>query len=208
MIANEYLKTHIPMIEAVSALFAPFLEIAIHDLTTGKICAIYHNLSNRKVGDPSPIKELKISVNKFPDVFDPYYETNWNGHKIKCTTITVRDENKKPLFLVCFNFDTYLFQDLQLNLKTFLDVKKSSENPVEIFNEDWQEKIDKFISDYLANNKLLKKDLNRQQKQNLVEDLSKHGVFFYKNAANYVAKQLDLSRATIYNYLKLLRSTS
>ena len=208
MTADEKLKTYIPMIEATTSLLAPFLEIAIHDLTTGKICAIYHNLSNRNVGDPSPLKELGISADKFPDVFDPYYETNWNGHKIKCTTVTVRDENRKPLFLICFNFDTYVFQDIQLNLKTFLEVKKSSDNPVEIFNENWQEKIDRYLVDYLTHNKLLKNNLSRQQKQNMVEELSKHGVFFYKNGANYVAKQLNLSRATIYNYLKVLRSNT
>jgi D-arginine utilization repressor len=208
MTTKEVLKKYEPVIEGVIALFAPFVECAIHDIKTGKIVAIYNNISNRNVGDPSPLAELNTPVDKFPDVFEPYYETNWNGHKIKCTSVTIRDENQKPLFLICFNFDTSVFQDIQLNLKTFLEVKETADNPVELFNEDWQKKIDKFISDYLARNKLLITNLTREQKQAIIQELSKHGVFFYKNAANYVAGKLRLSRATIYNHLKILRAVS
>jgi D-arginine utilization repressor len=208
MTTKEVLKKYEPVIEGVIALFAPFVECAIHDIKTGKIVAIYNNISNRNVGDPSPLAELNTPVDKFPDVFEPYYETNWNGHKIKCTSVTIRDENQKPLFLICFNFDTSVFQDIQLNLKTFLEVKETADNPVELFNEDWQKKIDKFISDYLARNKLLITNLTREQKQAIIQELSKHGVFFYKNAAIYVAGKLRLSRATIYNHLKILRAVS
>lgn len=206
MITSEALKPYIPLIEGVLALFSPLLEVAIHDLQTGKIIAIYNNLSNRKVGDPTPTEQLKILVNKFPDVFEPYYETNWNGHKIKCTTITIRDEYKKPIALVCFNLDTSVFQDIQLNLKTFLEVKNNADNPVELFGDNWQSKIDQSIEDYIFQNKLIIGNLTREQKQRLVEDLSKQGIFFYKNAANYIAGKLHLSRATIYNYLKVLRA--
>lgn len=208
MTTQEAIKQQEPVIKGVIALFAPFVECAIHDIKTGKIVAIYNNISNRSVGDPSPLGELNTPVNKFPDVFEPYYETNWNGHKIKCTSVTIRDENKNPIIIVCFNFDTSVFQDIQLNLKTFLEVKDTADNPVELFNEDWQEKIDRFIESYLTSNKLIITDLTREQKQSLVEELSKHGVFFYKNAANYVAGKLKLSRATIYNHLKVLRTAS
>lgn len=208
MTTQEAIKQNEPVIKGVVDLFAPFLECAIHDIKTGKIVAIYNNISNRNLGDPSPLAELNTPVEKFPDVFEPYYETNWDGHKIKCTSVTVRDENKKPLILICFNFDTSVFQDIQLNLKTFLKVKDTASNPVELFNKDWQTKIDTFIESYLTTNKLIRSNLTREQKQMLIEELSKHGVFFYKKAPDYVASKLQLSRATLYNYLKVLRAIS
>jgi predicted transcriptional regulator YheO len=208
MTTRNTIKQYESVIKGVIALFAPFVECAIHDIKTGKIVAIYNNISNRNVGDPSPLAELNTPVEKFPDIFEPYYETNWNGHKIKCTSVTIRDENKNPIIIICFNFDTFVFQDIQLNLKTFLEVKKSADNPVELFNEDWQGKIDKFIADYLTQKKLLITNLSRGQKQTLIQKLSKHGVFFYKNAPNYVAGKLHLSRATIYNHLKILRTSN
>lgn len=206
MPTKDVLKKYVPVIEGIIALFAPFVECAIHDIKTGKIVAIYNNISKRNIGDSSPLAELNTPVDKFPDVFEPYYEINWNGHKIKCTSITIRDGDKNPLFIICFNFDTFVFQDIQLNLKTFLEVKETADNPVELFNEDWQEKIDKFIEDYLAQNKLLITNLTREQKQLLIQELSKHGVFFYKNAPIYIAGKLKVSRATIYNHLKILRA--
>jgi predicted transcriptional regulator YheO len=44
--------------------------------------------------------------------------------------------------------------------------------------------------------------LNKEKKKALVVALHREGAFTAKNAANYVADVLDLSRATIYNYLK------
>ncbi|MEK7571255.1 MAG: PAS domain-containing protein [Patescibacteria group bacterium] len=206
MKTQQIIKQYEPMIQGVIALFAPFVECAIHDIQTGKIVAIYNNISKRKIGDLSPLAELNTPVERFPDVFEPYYETNWNGHKIKCTSITIRDENRKPLFLICFNFDTAVFQDIQLNLKTFLQVKETADNPVELFGEGWQGKIDTFIEGYLTRNKLILSSISRENKQELIEELSRHGVFFYKKAPDYVASKLQLSRATIYNYLKVLRA--
>lgn len=208
MNTKQIIKQYEPIIKGVTALFAPFVECAIHDIQSGKIVAIYNNISNRKVGDASPLAQLQTPVDKFPDVFEPYYETNWNGHKIKCTSVTIRNEKKQPILLICFNFDVSIFQDIELNLKTFLSVKKHTNNPVELFSGNWQEKIDMFINSYLNENKLILNQLNREEKQELVEHLSKHGVFFYKNAASYVAGKLKLSRATIYNRLKILRATS
>ena len=66
-----------PFIKAIVDLFHPFVEAAVHDLSKGKLVAIYHNISQRKVGDSSPLHELKVSTNQFPDYFDPYYKRNW-----------------------------------------------------------------------------------------------------------------------------------
>jgi D-arginine utilization repressor len=206
MSADKFVQPYLPIIQGIIALFAPFVEVTIHDVTTGKISAIYGNITNRKVGDLSPVTELQVPVDQFPDVFDPYYETNWDGRKIKCTTVTVRDEAKKPVALICFNFDVSVFQDMQVNLKTFLEVKENTSNPVELYSGNWQEKIDKHVESYLSQNKLILGKLTREQKQDLVEELSKHGVFFLKNAAPYIASKLGISRATIYNYLKILRA--
>jgi predicted transcriptional regulator YheO len=206
MPSETIVKRYEPMIQGVVALFAPFVECAIHDIKTGKIIAIYNNISRRTVGDPSPLSELQTPIEQFPDVFEPYYETNWNGHKIKCTSITIRDEKNTPILIVCFNFDTAVFQDIEINLKTFLSVKETASNPVELFKRDWQAQIDSFITQYLSTQKLIMTNLTRGQKQAIVQELAKHGVFFYKNAPSYVARKLQISRATIYNHIKILRA--
>jgi predicted transcriptional regulator YheO len=199
---KKEIQAYIPVIEGVAALFQPFVEAAVHDLTTGKIVLIYNNISKRNAGDPSPLQELGMPIEKFPDVFDPYYKINWDGRKLKCTSITVRDENKKPIALICFNFDTSVFRDMQLNLSTLLDVKKNAENPIELFKDNWQEKIDTFIKQSMNGNYAQIKRLPVEEKKKIVQNLYQHGLFNYKGAAVYIAEQLDVSRASVYNYLK------
>jgi len=206
MTLDDVLITYDPVIRGAVSLFSPFLEVAVHDLKRNTLAAFYNNISNRKVGDPSPLAILKTPIDKFPDVFEPYYETNWDGRKIKCTTVTIRDEKKKPIALICYNLDTSAFQEMQQNLNLFLNVKENSANPVEMFSEKWQEKIDQAIDAYLLKHKLRIVSLSTTQKKQVVEELSKQGIFFLKNAAPYVAGKLQISRATIYNYLKVLRS--
>lgn len=202
---QDVLVTYEPIMKASIALFLPFLEIAVHDIKTKKIVALYNTISNRKVGDPSPLKALKTPIEKFPDVFEPYYEINWDGKKIKCTTVTIRDEKKNPIALICYNLDVSAFQEIQNSLDLLLTVKKTAANPVELFSENWQEKIDTVIDAYILAHKLRIGQLTKIQKKALVDDLSKQGVFFLKNAAPYVATKLKISRATVYNYLKVLR---
>ena len=206
MTIEEVLITYGPVIKGTVALFNPFLEVAVHDIKKNRIAALYNTISNRKVGDQSPLAKLKTPVEKFPDIFEPYYETNWDGRKIKCTTVTIRDERKNPIALICYNLDTSAFQEMQQSLNLFLNVKENAANPVEMFSEKWQEKVDQAIDAYLLEHKLLIGSLDNTQKKQLVEELSKQGIFFLKNAAPYVANKLKISRATVYNYLKVLRS--
>lgn len=199
---GDDLKIYIPFVEAVVGLFSPFVEAAIHDLQTGKIFALYNNISKRTVRDPSPLHELGVPVEKFPDFFLPYYKTNWDGRKLKCTSITIRNKEKKPIALICLNFDTSVFHDMQLNLADLLKVSPTAENPLELFKDNWQEKITIFIKQSAKVTYSQIKTLPLEEKKKIVQDLYQHGLFNYKQAALYIAKQLGVSRATVYSYLK------
>lgn len=202
MKTNKEIALYIPLIEGVVKLFHPFIEAAVHDLKTGKITALYNNLSKRKIGDSSPLQELGLPVEKFPDNFDPYYKTNWDGRKLKCTSITIRNEKNDPIALICFNFDTTVFGEMQINVSTLLEVKTTAENPIELFKDNWQKKIDQYIKQSLNGSYSQLRKLPNDEKKTIVQNLYKHGLFNYKNAALYIAEKLDISRASVYNYLK------
>lgn len=193
-----------PLIQAIVELFHPFVEAAVHDLKSGKLMAIYHNISQRKVGDPSPLQELKVNTQDFPDYFSPYYKKNWDGRTLKCTSITLRDEKGKPGFLICFNVDASLMLDTHQLLGQFLQIKDEAENPIEIFGSQCEEQATAIIQKYLAAKNLSLAHLNRDQKRDLVQHLYEKGIFNFKNAAPFVALHLNISRASVYNYIKLL----
>jgi predicted transcriptional regulator YheO len=190
------------LIKAVVEVFHPFVEVAVHDLESGKVAAIYHNISQRKVGEPSPLKELKVNIEDFPDYFSPYYKQNWDGRALKCTSITMRNKKGKPVGLICFNIDVAFLQDGYQLFKTFLQVKDEAENPVETFGSDSEEQMDGVIKDYLEVKNISLKHMNRAQKKELVQHLYRKGIFNFKNAVPFMAKKLNTSRASIYNYIK------
>lgn len=198
------LTAQFPFLEAVARLFHPRVEAVLHDLRSGKIAAIYNNLSRRAVGERSAIsKFVGESVDDFPDVFEPYYKTNWDGRKFKCVSVTVRDDNGKPIGLACLNFDASLFEYIGKQLGEMLAVaSKDAPNPIEQFTEDWQGRVNECIDNYLKENHTTLKALTSEQKRAAINRLYAHGLFNYRKAAVYIGEQLGISRATVYNYLK------
>ena len=195
-------KQYEPLIKAVVELFHPFVEAAVHDLEKGELVAIYHNMSQRQVGEPSPLKELKVTTKDFPNYFTPYYKQNWDGRPLKCTSITIRDKKGKAVGLICINADVSFFQEGHRLLETFLNIKDEAENPIEIFGGQFESQANAMIQEYLDEEHLLLPSLKRDQKKELVQHLFRKGIFNFKNAAPYIAKKLNTSRASIYNYIK------
>jgi predicted transcriptional regulator YheO len=195
-------KQYEPLLQALVELFHPFAEAAVHDLEKGIVVAIYHNLSQRKVGDPSPLKELKVDVRDFPDYFAPYYKENWDGRPLKCTSITLRNKKGKAVGLICINVDTSFMQDAHRLLEVFLKTKNEAKNPIEIFGAQCEDQATAFIQNYLDEQKLSLKFLTHKQKKEVVQQLFRKGIFNYKSAAPFLAKKLNISRASVYNYIK------
>lgn len=201
---KTYWKQYEPMIKGVVELFHPLVEAAVHDLKKGEIVALYHNISQRKIGDASPIKELKVDTENFPDYFPPYYKKNWDGRQLKCTSITIRDEKGKAIGLICFNADTSFAHDAHKLLGQFLEIKGTTENPIEAFGSQCEEQATTIIQSYLEEKHLSLTRMKRGQKRELVQHLYHKGIFNFKNAAPFIAQHLNISRASVYNYINQL----
>ena len=198
-------KQYEPFVQAIVELFHPFVEVAVHDLEQGTVVAIYHNISQRKIGEASPLKELEVNTQDFPAYFTPYYKQNWDGRPLKCTSITMRNTKGDPVGLICVNVDTSFFQEGYRLLETFLKITGEAENPIEIFGSKCEEQAAAIIQHYLDENHLSLNRLHRNQKKELVQQLYQKGIFNFKNAAPFIAQKLNTSRATIYNYIKTLK---
>lgn len=201
---SPVLRAQLPVLQSVTCLFHPYVEAVLHDLSKGEIAAIYNNLSKRKVGDQSAITKFTgTHLNEFPDFFKPYYKTNWDGRRFKCISATIRDEQGVPVGLICFNFDTNVFRDITIQMENLLGTNEQDTlSPIEQFTEDWQQRVNECIGNYLKENNATLKTLTKEQKREVVNRLYNHGLFNYRKSAAYISGQLGVSRATIYNYLK------
>lgn len=194
------LKNYFFVAESISLLFYPHAEVVIHDLQTGLIAAIFNNYSKRKIGDESLLEEVG-EMKELPNVFPIYTKTNFDGRKFKTISTTLRDAKGNAIGLFCINLDLTKWEDFYHYLGTWL-TQMTHPQPTVLFKDDWREKINLYVSSYLAEEGITLKQLNKEKKKALVIALHKEGAFKAKNAASYVADVLDLSRATIYNYLK------
>ncbi len=71
-----------------------------------------------------------------------------------------------------------------------------SEKKQSLFKDDLYEQINLFVQDYYRSQQLNLESLSRKEKQTLVMELKEKGAFKGKNDTNYIARILNISRAT------------
>ncbi len=184
--------------EGISKLFLPFVEVVVHDLKANKLVFLSGHLTPRKIGDSSYLSKADRSLP--PGVYGPYSQINSKGKPTKSISIVLPSDGNERL-MICINFDVSDFQHLH-SLIGNLTSLSNMESLEEIFDENWQDKIHKFVSESLAERGLTLDQLSREDKKEIVFLLRKKGAFNGKNAASYIAQILNVSRASIYGYLK------
>ena len=192
------LERYKPVAEAISLLLSPHVEVIIHDFKTGCIEAIYNNFSKRKIGDKSLLDETDKCSDK--EIFPPYFKVNWDGRKMKSVSALLKNQAGKKVGLLCINLDLSKWEQMHRFITDLMESK--IEKSDFLFKNDWREKINIYVFSYLKNNGLCLEALDRAEKRRLLIALRNEGAFETKNAASYVANVLQVSRATVYNYLK------
>ncbi|MCO7577983.1 MULTISPECIES: helix-turn-helix transcriptional regulator [Pseudomonas] len=190
--------------DAIATLFFPHAEVVLHDLRTQKIDYIANNLSKREVGDDAALEDL-LSGDSSERNIGPYEKLNWDGQKIRSLSSVLRDSQGQPMAVLCINLNISLFENAKAALDLFLSPSKLIPQPDSLFRDDWQERINTFLHNWLRERQLGLNLLTRDHKRELVLALHAEGAFKGKSASNYVANVLSMGRATVYKHLKELK---
>jgi len=192
------LKTFQLLADGISKVFHPFAEVVIHSLNKNHIVHITGSQSPRKAGDPSYLSKADRSLSE--GIYGPYSKLSADGKAMKSISIVFITE-LNDRHMMCINFDISDFQHIQTLMDTItsLSTLKSLED---LFDENWQDKIHKFVNEELTAKGRTLAQLSRNDKKHLVFALRDKGAFNGKNAAAYIAQILKVSRATIYSYLQ------
>ncbi|NIY48487.1 helix-turn-helix transcriptional regulator [Cedecea colo] len=199
---SEQFVTLQSMADGIAALFFPVVEVAIHDIRSGKIAYLANNISKRNVGDDAGLEEL--ALRDMDKLAGPYEKLNWDGKKIRSVSVRV-NLNGDPEYMFCINFSTAQLDDARQALEMFLSVNRLLPQPVQLFENDWQEKINTYLHHWLAEHNSSLSTLTRIQKKALVTELYRQGAFNVRNSADYIASVLSMGRATVYKHLKELK---
>jgi predicted transcriptional regulator YheO len=189
--------------DGIAALFFPFAEVVLHDLSSQSVAYIANNLSKREIGDDSALEEIEGITNE--NVMGPYEKFNWDGRRMRCISILVSGTTQEPVGVICVNFNIAAFDEVKGMLDMFITGSGLKRRPDALFKDDWQDRINTFLHAWLRDRQLALNSLSRDHKRQLVEALYAEGAFQGKSAANYIASVLDMGRATVFRYLKELR---
>ena len=203
---NPIIKSLIPVIEGLAKTFGSFCEFVLHDVskTDYSIVAIENgNITGRKVG--APVTDLLMElITKNDDYKLNYRSTTKDGKPLKCSTILIKDEQGKIIGSLCINIDITSAKIAE----SFLQEITKSEDETE---ESFPENVNAFLQ-FMINKaiKLINKPTHlasKDEKIEIIKYLNENKIFHIKGAVDITAKELNVSRYTIYNYLDEVRNS-
>lgn len=195
-----------PLADGIAALLFPFAEVVIHDLQSQTIVHIVNSLSRREVGDATALDDIDFDASE--SVIGPYEKRNWDGSRMRAISVLIRDDAGHPIGVACVNLTISAFEQARQTLELFARGVQVAPQPEKLFRDDWQERVLTFLHPWLAERQLTLGNLTREHKRELVVALHRHGAFEGRSAADYVARLLDMGRATVFKHLKTIRGTS
>lgn len=189
--------------EGLSATFAPFCEVVVHDLQNPEhaILAIHNNLSGREIGQSATELGLaRIASTEFPSVIANYGNQFADGRPAKSTSIGIKNAQGDYVAALCLNVDMTLFRGMQSALTQFTQTAASAvtEHLEPGGSEAIRHRIDRFAARHATTPRALK----TQERKLLLQELREQGLLEVKKAMETVAQHLGVSRASVYLYAK------
>lgn len=200
---KNILQQFVHIADGITTLLSPYAESVIHDLETQEVLHISNSFSKRDKGFPSNLEGMNFR--KEPDVIGPYEKINWDSRRLKSVSIVLKDMAGNPAGLLCINLDISIADELNRVITSFITPRGMDRLPDNLFQNDWQENVNAYIHNWAQENKKTVHNLTIEEKQILAEKLYMQGAFKNKKSHEYVAGILNLSRATIFKYIKQVK---
>lgn len=168
----------------------PLVECSLLD-PQGRIMEIFNPFSTIKEDQECDLSSCPIEK--------PFPELLSTGRNVR-TMIHSFGIDKKRIGHLRIRYDLTHFKNLQDQLSFLL--QSSSEMLPQSTMDPWKQLIDQSIQAYLSENKINLQALSAKQKRELISILQEKGLLDFKESSAYIASRLQISRATVYNYLK------
>ena len=205
------LRAYVPLVQGLADLLGPACEVVLHDLAAmpHSIVAIENgHVTGRRAGD-APTDQMLRSLrhaDEIPDV--RLYLTSRDGKLLKSLAVTLRDDDGRPVGVLGVNLDISDLVHAQRALATLTTLSKAGDDGAqteEVFGGDIRDVLAGMIAAILNELGKTPATMTREEKMEVVKRLEERGAFLVKRSAEQVAEALDLSRFTIFSYLKEIR---
>jgi predicted transcriptional regulator YheO len=205
---KEVLNSLRVVVEGIARFFGKNCEVALHsleDIRHSIIDIANGHVTGRNIGSPLTdfaMELLKKADSTGKDVTDSYYTRLEDGRILRSVTMIIRNIEGKPIGLMCINVD--LSVPLIDVITEFLsyDGKFPPERTVEHFSSNVEDLIHTTLQ-------VVTDDVNgrsgiplSERGKVIVAELYTRGIFNIKGALDLVAKEIGVSRYTVYNYIR------
>jgi predicted transcriptional regulator YheO len=192
--------------EGIATLFGNNCEVVIHDLDYPEksIIAIYNgHVTGRRVGDPLSILGIKnVMRGQTKKDLINYSAKTSDGRLIKCATFHIHEKNCR--LALGINFDCTSLQLAQASIDSIINVTSSNHNDLFSSKEfNLGSMLEEAVMSVGKTPKMMKKK-DRIQAARILEE---KGAFLIHGSMQVIADYFNISRFTLYNYLKEIRET-
>lgn len=201
------LRSYEAVVDGIASLIGPFCEIVLHsleNLNTSAVKIANGENTGRQVG--SPITDLALKM--LQDIegsernFSRSYFTRAKGGVLmKSITIAIRNGDDRVIGLLCINVN--LDAPFSQILQAFLPDQDSKQAASSVnFASDVEELVDKTVERTIEEINANKSVSNNTKNRQIVMELFDKGIFDIKDAINRVADRLNISKHTVYLYIR------
>lgn len=201
------LKSYEAVVDGLAALIGQHCEIVLHsleDLNTSAIKIANGENTGRQVG--SPITDLALRMLR--DIegsernFSRAYFTRAKGNTLmKSITVAIRNGDKRIIGLLCININ--LDAPFSQVLQAFMPTEEARQAVSSVnFASDVDELVDQTVERTIEEINADKSVSNNTKNRQIVMELFDKGIFDIKDAINRVADRLNISKHTVYLYIR------
>ena len=213
------LEKNIPLAKTIAEMFGKKCEVLIHDFSNPQhsIIAIENgHVTGRKIGDP--ITDLALATwkkggygDKKTDRIVNYKTKTKDGRMLKSSSVFIRDNQKKIIGCLCINYDLTehsMFHKVMDDFCTAIDLdEEKSEKGMEIFTDNVNEVLENIIQEAIEKIGIPVSLMQKEDKLMVTKIADEKGAFLIKGAITQIAKEINVSRFTIYNYLEEIKAS-
>ncbi|MDF7679803.1 transcriptional regulator [Enterobacteriaceae bacterium ESL0689] len=206
----DILKSYEAVVDGLAALIGSHCEIVLHSLQDLKCSAI--RIANgehtgRKVGSPITDLALRMLHDMTGDdssVSQCYFTRTKSGVLMKSVTTAIRNRQHRVIGLLCINInlDVPFSQVMQTFIPPETAETSSSVNFASSVDDLVAQTLEFTIEEVNADRHVSNNSKNRQ----IVLNLYEKGIFDIKDAINQVADRLNISKHTVYLYIRQFKN--
>ncbi|MBE1554724.1 helix-turn-helix transcriptional regulator [Sporosarcina limicola] len=220
MLNNVILEQYKPLAKYIFEIVGADCEVILHDTNQpdSSIIALEGNLSNRSLG--GPLTDLALEVLQSKRFLTEAHITNYkstlpDGRICRSSSYYIKDNEDKLIGILCINV---LVSDL-IDIRNKIDgligltglstqISSTEVRPAkqeERLGQNIDELMSSLISEVLSNYDGNTSELSPREKEYIIAELEKKGVFLLKGGVMEVAKSIEMSEPSVYRYLAKIK---